>query len=129
MPPWKVTAIIVSKAIVVSKETFIVHQQGRRTVMKFLKQHLLASCLCFAAFAPLVFAGDAVNINTANAETLTKILKGVGPDKASAIIAYRQQHGPFTSVDQLVEVKGIGKKLVDMNRDMIVVGEAAPDSR
>lgn len=97
--------------------------------MKVVQQYLLASCLCFAAFAPLVFAGEAVNINTANAETLMKILKGVGPDKASAIIAYRQQHGPFKSADQLVEVKGIGKKLVDMNREMITVGEAMPDSR
>jgi competence protein ComEA len=97
--------------------------------MKVIQQYLLASCLCFAAFAPLALAGEAVNINTANAETLMKILKGVGSDKASAIIAYRQQHGPFKSADQLVEVKGIGKKLVDMNREMITVGEAMPDSR
>ena len=97
--------------------------------MKVIQQYLLASCLCIAAFAPLVLAGEAVNINTANAETLTKILKGIGPDKASAIIAYREQHGPFKSTDQLVKVKGIGKKLVDMNRELITVGEASPDSR
>ena len=58
---------------------------------------------------------DIININTADAQTLTK-LKGIGPKKADAIIAWRKANGSFKSVDQLVDVKGIGPKTVDLNR-------------
>jgi competence protein ComEA len=50
-----------------------------------------------------------VNINTAGADELTK-LDGVGPSTAARIIEYRQANGPFTSPEQLMEVKGIGEK-------------------
>ncbi|HEY3700137.1 MAG TPA: ComEA family DNA-binding protein [Spongiibacteraceae bacterium] len=63
----------------------------------------------------------AVNINTADAATLADGLKGVGQSKAEAIVAYRKEHGPFKSIDQLAEVKGIGDKLVQRNHDRIVV--------
>jgi competence protein ComEA len=89
--------------------------------MKILSKVLFAFLLCFAVMAG---AADAVNINSADAATLMKILKGVGPDKASAIIAYREQHGPFKNADQLTRVKGIGKRLVEMNREVITVGQA-----
>lgn len=61
---------------------------------------------------------DAININTADAETLTK-LKGVGAKKAEAIVAWRKANGSFKSVDQLAEVKGIGEKTLDANRKSI----------
>ena len=80
-------------------------------------------------FTGLAAAADAVDINSADAATLMKALKGVGPDKASAIISYREQHGPFKTADQLAEVKGIGKKLVEMNREVIIVGEAEPEQQ
>ena len=92
--------------------------------MKILSNLLCAFLLCVAGLAA---AADAVDINSADAATLIKILKGVGPDKASAIIAYRQEHGPFKNAEQLAQVKGIGKKLVEMNRDVITVGEADTD--
>ena len=57
-----------------------------------------------------------VNINTADAETLTRELKGIGAAKAKAIIEYRDAHGPFSSVDELLEVKGIGTSILDSNR-------------
>jgi len=60
-----------------------------------------------------------VNINTANAETLQRELAGVGAAKAAAIVAYRDENGAFTSVDELIEVKGIGKALLDKNRDKL----------
>lgn len=63
----------------------------------------------------------AVNINTADAAALSNGLVGVGQSKAEAIIAYRKEHGPFKSVEQLAEVKGIGDKLVQKNHDRIVV--------
>lgn len=62
-----------------------------------------------------------VNINTADAPALAEGLKGVGLAKAEAIIAYRKANGPFKSAEQLAEVKGIGDKLVQNNRDRIVV--------
>ncbi|HXR02500.1 MAG TPA: ComEA family DNA-binding protein [Pseudomonas sp.] len=62
-----------------------------------------------------------VNINTANAETLQKGLSGVGAAKAGAIVAYREENGAFTSVDELIEVKGIGKALLDKNRDRLAL--------
>jgi competence protein ComEA len=52
-------------------------------------------------------AGSVVNINTASADQLDA-LPGVGPSTAQAIIDYRTAHGPFTSVDDLAAVKGIG---------------------
>ncbi len=67
-----------------------------------------------------VFA--AVDINTADADTLVKTLKGVGPSKAAAIIEYRELNGPFGSVDELVNVKGIGQKLLEENRQEMMVG-------
>ena len=92
--------------------------------MDFVRKILLVLTLCITGIAA---AADAVDINTADAETLMKILKGVGPEKASAIIEYRQQNGPFKSADQLTQVKGIGKKLIEMNRDLITVGEVMPE--
>jgi competence protein ComEA len=53
--------------------------------------------------------GDAgpVDLNTANESDLDA-LPGIGPATAAAIVAHRDRHGPFTSVDQLLEVRGIG---------------------
>jgi competence protein ComEA len=62
-----------------------------------------------------------VNLNTANAETLQKELSGIGAGKASAIVAYRNENGSFTSVDELIEVKGIGKAILDKNRDKLAI--------
>ncbi|WP_245907096.1 ComEA family DNA-binding protein [Photobacterium sanctipauli] len=60
-----------------------------------------------------------VNVNTANAEELDKLLLGIGPDKALKIIEYRQQHGPFLAADDLSKVKGIGASTVEKNRERI----------
>ncbi|MEA9992675.1 ComEA family DNA-binding protein, partial [Pseudomonas sp. RTS1] len=46
---------------------------------------------------------------------------GIGASKAKAIIAYRESNGPFTAVDELLEVKGIGKALLEKNRDRLVI--------
>lgn len=62
-----------------------------------------------------------VNLNAADAETLRRDLFGIGASKARAIIAYRDSNGPFTAVDELLEVKGIGKALLEKNRDRLVI--------
>ena len=72
------------------------------------------------------FAADKVNINTADAATIDRVLLNIGPSKAEAIVAYRKAHGAFRSPDQLALVKGVGLKTIEKNRDRIVVGSAAP---
>ena len=75
------------------------------------------------SFAGLATAGEPLNINTANAETLAEAIKGVGIKRAEAIVAYRQQHGPFKTVDALVQVRGIGQSIVDGSRAQLTVTE------
>ncbi|WP_120511395.1 ComEA family DNA-binding protein [Photobacterium salinisoli] len=60
-----------------------------------------------------------ININSANAEELDKLLLGVGPDKAQNIIEYREQNGKFATIEDLSKVKGIGASTVEKNRDRI----------
>lgn len=62
-----------------------------------------------------------VNINTADADTLARELNGVGAAKARAIIEYREAHGEFASVDELLEVKGIGMAIMEKNLNKIAV--------
>ncbi|RYE66940.1 MAG: helix-hairpin-helix domain-containing protein, partial [Oxalobacteraceae bacterium] len=62
-----------------------------------------------------------VNLNAADAETLRRDLFGIGAAKAKAIVAFRESNGPFTAVDELLEVKGIGKALLEKNRDRLVI--------
>jgi competence protein ComEA len=62
-----------------------------------------------------------LNINTANEAQLTS-LKGIGPSKAKAITQYRQEHGPFKTVDDLKHVPGIGDKTLAALKPFITVG-------
>jgi competence protein ComEA len=62
-----------------------------------------------------------LNINTADEAQLTT-LKGIGPTKAKAITQYRQEHGPFKTVDDLKHVSGIGDKTLAALRPFITVG-------
>lgn len=67
-----------------------------------------------------VFA--ALDLNRASAEQLAEQLQGIGMAKAQEIVRYRQDRGPFDSVDQLIEVKGIGTVLLEKNRQNLTVG-------
>lgn len=62
-----------------------------------------------------------VNINTADAATLAAGLRGVGLSRAEDIIRYRETYGPFGTVDELVDVKGIGQATLDNNRAVITL--------
>ena len=62
-----------------------------------------------------------INVNIADAEALQSI-PGVGPATAATIVAHREEHGPFGSVDSLVAVRGIGPATLDAMRDHVVVG-------
>ncbi|AUM68973.1 ComEA family DNA-binding protein [Pseudomonas fluorescens] len=80
-----------------------------------------------AARAPLVLDVDVkaktakVDLNLADAPTLQRELAGIGEAKAKSIVAYRESNGPFSSVEELLEVKGIGKAILDRNRDRLEV--------
>jgi competence protein ComEA len=87
------------------------------TIKAFLVSMVLALACTFAVHA----AGPAVNINSANVEQLAS-LNGIGESKAAAIIAWRQANGPFRSVEQLAEVKGVGLKTVEKNRERLTIG-------
>lgn len=75
-----------------------------------------------ASLSTCVFA--AVNINTANVEELQQ-LKGIGAKKAAEIVAYREAHGEFKNVDELTNVKGIGKATLEKLRQELVVKNEA----
>ncbi|EEY44431.1 hypothetical protein SX4_0198 [Vibrio mimicus SX-4] len=62
-----------------------------------------------------------VNINTASAEELATLLKGIGLKKAQAIVDYREANGPFISIDDLTKVKGIGEATVRNNATRILL--------
>ena len=62
-----------------------------------------------------------VDVNTADAATLSAELQGIGMSKAVAIVEYREANGPFKSPDDLILVKGIGERTIELNRDNILV--------
>ena len=80
-----------------------------------------------AGNAPLVMEvapkvqSEKVDLNQADASTLQRELSGIGEAKAKAIVAYRESNGSFASVDELLEVKGIGKAILDKNREKLEV--------
>ena len=90
---------------------------------KFLARMAIALAL---ALPTLSFAGTPVNINKADAATIAKSLDGIGPSKASAIVAWRDTNGPFKSADDLTQVKGIGKATLERNRASILLADSAP---
>ena len=73
-----------------------------------------------------VIAFAAVNINTATQQDFES-LNGIGPAKAKAIVDYRTEHGPFKTVDDIKNVKGIGQKTFDkLKEDLTISGTNRP---
>jgi len=102
--------------------------------MVYLKRFLVAVVVSFACVAlpisaesdvlevaavPVDVVSGGVNINTAAAEVLALKLKGIGVKRAQAIVAYREANGPFSDVDQLQKIKGIGETIITQNQDKI----------
>ncbi|CZI01012.1 ComEA family DNA-binding protein [Legionella pneumophila] len=69
--------------------------------------------------AKQVLVKGKINLNTADAHSLTGSFKGIGKKRAEAIIAYRENHQGFKSLEELAEVKGIGQRFVDKNREKL----------
>jgi len=77
--------------------------------------------LPFALFACSLAGAGPVNVNTADADALSRELTGVGMSKAQAIVEYRKQNGAFDVAEELLKVKGIGPRVLAANRDNIRV--------
>jgi len=68
---------------------------------------------------PVSSGSYGVDINTASAEELAEAMNGVGIKKAQAIVQHRQEFGPFKSLEELLNVPGIGASLLERNRSRI----------
>ncbi|MGR5352576.1 ComEA family DNA-binding protein [Vibrio sp. DNB22_19_2] len=93
--------------------------------------------LCLMLLAPMGWAADSkvangkaeqyegieitVNVNTASAEEIATLLKGIGEKKAKDIVEYRNEHGPFKTAADLSKVKGIGEATVKKNEARILL--------
>lgn len=84
--------------------------------MSTLRYALIVLVILFAPYA----GAEPIDINTADAAALIE-LDGIGPRKAEAIITYRNEHGPFQSVEDLAKVSGIGERMIDNLRDQVSV--------
>ena len=70
--------------------------------------------------------GEVIDINTAGVEDLQR-LPGIGEKRAQAIADYREEHGPFQSVDELDNVEGIGEGILSGLRDYVTIGTQWPN--
>ena len=89
------------------------------------RKKILTFCLTIAlviTMVPALYAQetDKININKASVEELTR-LKQIGLKKAQRIVDYREEHGPFQQPEDIMEVKGIGPKTFELNKDRITV--------
>ena len=88
-----------------------------------LRSFLFFIALTFLAFPALA---ETVDINSASAKEIAAALKGVGKKQAEAIVDYRKKNGPFKSVKDLANVKGVGAKTIENNKANIKIAKAKP---
>lgn len=86
------------------------------------RMRICLSLLVGLSACPLAALAGPVDINSADAATISAELQGVGMVKAQAIVDYRDAHGPFRNVDDLVLVKGIAERTIEINRADILLG-------
>lgn len=90
-------------------------------------KHILIALVLALGISGAIAAETPVDVNTASVEQLAEALNGVGEAKARAIVDYRETNGPFTHIDELINVRGIGMATVDKNRDAIRLGDSESD--
>ena len=93
----------------------------KSNTMKSIGMKSILALLATGLFSIWAWAAQPVNVNSASAEEIAEALKGVGLSKAEAIVDYRNNNGEFKHVDELVNVKGIGIRTVDINREYILL--------
>jgi len=89
--------------------------------MKAINMKSLVAALITGLFSIWAWAAQPVNVNSASAEEIAEALKGVGLSKAEAIVDYRNANGKFKHIDEMINVKGIGIRTVDINREFILL--------
>jgi len=94
-----------------------------RSILFRVTSAVAFGCGAFAA------AAGPVNINTADAAKLASELQGVGPALAEAIVADRKANGNFATPEALMRVKGIGARIIEVNKVNILVADPAPPAR
>jgi len=80
--------------------------------------------LILGLLAPLAALAGPVDLNAADAATLAKELDGVGLARAKAIVEYRERNGKFRSVDEVLNVKGIGPQVLQQNKANLQIRDA-----
>ena len=86
--------------------------------MKYFKNIIFAILFSMVSFSAWALP---VDINKADADTIAAELTGIGATKAEAIVAYREANGPFKQVEDIVNVKGIGEKTLEKNRENMMI--------
>ena len=92
--------------------------------MRIGKSLLLCLTFCLVAIS---IQAQPININQANVEEIAENLQQIGMVKAQAIVDYRDQHGEYQGIEQLLQVRGIGASTLDLNKDLILL-EAVADN-
>ena len=90
--------------------------------MRHVRIITLILLLFFSGYNAGLEAGERIDLNRATKEELIE-LPGIGPVLAERIIQFRRQHGGFRGVEELLEVKGIGRKRFERIKDLVVVSE------
>lgn len=90
------------------------------SVMKYFTKILFSILL---AVPMIAMAGPLVNINKADKFEMERDLIGVTRETAQAIVEYRQEHGPFKSLDGVLNVEGVGRDFLNINRDYLHLGD------
>ncbi len=86
----------------------------------FLRPLLSIVLVGLMSVAGNAYASQPVDLNTATVQQLEQI-KGIGPTRANAIVAYRSQHKRFSKVAELIQVKGIGAKTLAKLKNQLTV--------
>ena len=100
------------------EDQMVIHvmRNGEEAKMELIEPQITGA----AGTAPTEAKGQKININSASEEELQNIT-GIGPSKASAIIQYREEQGPFSSVEDLMNISGIGEKTFEKMKDQVTI--------
>ncbi|MGV6809821.1 MAG: ComEA family DNA-binding protein [bacterium] len=90
-----------------------------KRLSRYFQDFMAVSLLLFSVSAH----AELININLADAATLDHYLLGIGEKKAQRMIEYREEQGAFASIEEIMEVKGIGEKTFEKNRHRLSISE------
>ena len=133
LPGWAALVLSLALLLLFAGAVLVYVRLGRspgaavvRPAVRVEKEQLLEGNDSPTRFASELLPEETIDLNSATVEELQR-LDGIGPALAQAIVDYREQNGPFTALEQLLEIPGIGEKRLEKNRDRLRLGaEPAP---